>query len=492
MVTSDKFQSYKLILFAAIFVRLIAVIFSQGYGMHDDHFLIIEAAASWADGFDYNNWLPWSKGNLGAPEGHSFTYVGLNYIYFVVMKWIGVADPKILMFFNRLILALASLVVCWFGMKITEKLSNKQLAVKVGWVLALLWIMPFVSVRNLVEVVALPFLVYGVWLIVKSEKASYFFYAGLAIGMAVSFRYQIGVFAIGIAAYFFFQWKFKLFIAFSFGVLLIFTLTQGLVDYLIWGYPFAELISYITYNMKEGTAYLPNQNYFMYFLVLTACLFIPMGIVILAGFFKSYKKYAVLFLPTILFIVFHTIYPNRQERFILSVLPFFIILGVMGYDLWKESKWKVKIWRISMVIFVTLNIPFLLFSITTYSKKSRVESMYYLYKTKSVKSRILLEGSSSQHVSMLPKFYAQDWQISFTSRIDSTQSLKVDSTLNYDYIYFFDEKNLSERIKAYKSIYPKMTLAMKCFPSSIDVVLRELNPRNSNEYIEIWKTHASK
>jgi hypothetical protein len=93
---------------------------------------------------------------------------------------------------------------------------------------------------------------------------------------------------------------------------------------------------------------------------------------------------------------------------------------------------------------------------------------------------------------MLPKFYAQDWQISFTSRIDSTQSLLEDSSLNYDYIYFFDEKNLSERIKAYKSIYPKMTLAMKCFPSSIDVVLRELNPRNSNEYIEIWKTHASK
>jgi hypothetical protein len=280
--------------------------------------------------------------------------------------------------------------------------------------------------------------------------------------------------------------------AFSLGVLLIFVLTQGLVDYLIWGYPFAELISYITYNMKEGTAYLPNQNYFMYFLVLTACLFIPMGIVILAGFFKSYKKYAVLFLPTILFIVFHTIYPNRQERFVLSVLPFFIILGVMGYDLWKESKWKLKIWRISMVVFVTLNIPFLIFSITTYSKKSRVESMYYLYKTKSGKSRILLEGSSSQHVSMLPKFYAQDWQISFTSRIDSTQSLLEDSSLNYDYIYFFDEKNLSERIKAYKSIYPKMTLAMKCFPSSIDVVLRELNPRNSNEYIEIWKTHASK
>jgi hypothetical protein len=100
MLKKINLENYKVILFAAIIARLIAVIFSQGYGMHDDHFLIIESSSSWANGADYNDWLPWSKGNDGHPEGHSFSYVGLNYFYFAFMKLVGFTDPKILMLVN--------------------------------------------------------------------------------------------------------------------------------------------------------------------------------------------------------------------------------------------------------------------------------------------------------------------------------------------------------------------------------------------------------
>ena len=134
------------------------------------------------------------------------------------------------------------------------------------------------------------------------------------------------------------------FLLFCTGVLVMFTLTQGLVDYFIWGYPFAEFLGYVFYNMTEGTTYLPNNNYLMYFLVLIGCFFIPMGILMMWGFIKSYKKYWMLFLPTLLFILFHTLYPNRQERFILSILPFFIILGVLGYQELMLKK-KEKIWE---------------------------------------------------------------------------------------------------------------------------------------------------
>lgn len=491
MLQTDRFQSYKLILFVALFVRLIATIFSQGYGMHDDHYLIIEASASWVDGYDYNHWLPWTKGSLGTPEGHSFTYVGLNYLYFAFMKFIGVVDPKILMLINRLLHALASMIVVIYGIKITEKLSNKETATKVGWILALLWIMPFISVRNLVEVAALPFLVYGVWLLIKNEKLLNFLLSGLFIGMAVSFRYQIGVFALGIAGYFFFKRQFNPFLLFSAGVLIIFGLTQGMVDYFIWGYPFAEFIGYVTYNMKEGTTYLPNHNYFMYFLVLTGSLFVPLGLIVIAGFFKSYKKYALLFIPTIAFILFHTFYPNRQERFVLSVLPFFIILGVMGYQLFKESKRRDKIWKLSIIAFWILNMPFLFFATTMYSKKSRVEAMYHLYDKHLDNEAILLEGSAGQRTSMMPKFYAKSWHCSFVERTDASQNLLVNPISNFDYIFFFDEKDLSKRIKQYKSIYPNMTLDTKCYPSLVDKLLRDLNPRNANEYIEVWKTNRT-
>ena len=44
-----------LIMALAIVFRLLAVVFARGYGMIDDHFLAVEAAQSWVDGFLYLN-----------------------------------------------------------------------------------------------------------------------------------------------------------------------------------------------------------------------------------------------------------------------------------------------------------------------------------------------------------------------------------------------------------------------------------------------------
>ena len=480
---------YKWIIFSAIAIRLIAAIFSQGYGMHDDHFLIIEASSSWVDGFDYNNWLPWTEGNKG-PDGHSFSYVGLNYIYFLVMKFIGISDPKLLMFFNRLIHAVVSMIIVVYGIKITRKFSTEKNAVIVGWLLALMWVIPILSVRNLVETSAAPLLILGFWFLIREKGIKDFLWAGLLIGVAVSFRYQIGVFAIGIAAYYFFQWKWKPFLLFCLGVLAIFIFTQGFIDYLIWGYPFAEMLGYIVYNMNQGTAYMPNHNYFMYFLVLAGSMLFPFGLLMMAGFFRTWKKYFILFMPTLIFILFHTFYPNRQERFVLTILPFFIILGVIGYDLFKESKTKEKLWKFSWIAFWLLNIPLLFFASTTYSKKSRVESMYAIYDNGKDTNMILCEGTGNNRTSMLPRFYSGNWNTFMVDRTDTTMSLNVHDDYIYDYIYFFDEKDLAARIKEYKTIYPKMSLKQKCPPSLIDALLKKMNPRNANEYIEIWETNT--
>lgn len=486
------FQSLKVILFVALIIRLIASIFAQGYGMHDDHFLVIEASKSWVDHFDYNSWLPWSDGFRGKPEGHSFTYVGLNYIYFYILDSIGIANPKILMFFNRLIHALFSLLIVYFGYKITEKLSNKSNAATVGWILALQFTLPFISVRNLVEIVSVPFLMWGCWLIIQNRGNKYFLFAGLLAGMAISFRYQIAIFSIGIAVYFMISKKWKEFFFYSLGNIITFCITQGIVDFFIWGYPFAEFLGYTLYNMNQGTQYLPNQNYAMYFLVLMGSLLVPFGILMMIGFLNSWKKYAFLFIPTMFFLVFHTLYPNRQERFILSILPFFIILGVLGFEKFRSKEIWNKWWRGSMLVFWILNIPLLFFMTTFYSKKSRVEAMYSLYHNKISKEQVLLECSAETKPSLMPCFYSNSWEMYFSERNDSIQPLLPNDAVKYDYIFFFGEEKLKKRIKDYKKIYPNLTLAKKCDPSMIDVILRKMNHHNANQYIEVWKTGLRK
>ena len=96
----------------------------------------------------------------------------------------------------------------------------------------------------------------------------------------------------------------------------------------------------------------------MYFYVLFGFLLFPMGILALIGYFNSAKKYLIIFLPTLLFLLFHTWFPNRQERFILTIFPLVICLSVMGIALLRERKFWNGFWKVSLVAFWILNIPF--------------------------------------------------------------------------------------------------------------------------------------
>lgn len=486
MLKKIDFTSFKTIVFIGLIFRLIAAIFSEGYGMHDDHFLTIEASASWANHYDYNHWLPWTKDSTGKPEGHSFTYVGLNYLFFAICKAIGFVNPKGLMIVNRIWHALLSTLVIYFGIKITEKLSSRKNAITVGWILALLWLMPFMSVRNLVEMVAIPFLMWGIWYLLKEDFFSKknTILAGVMCGIAISLRYQIGIFSVGLAIYFLLKKSWKELFFFSVGNIISFTITQGIVDFFIWGYPFAEFWSYVTYNMNQGTQYLPNTNYFMYLYVLFGVLLFPFGILVGIGFFRSYKNSLLLFIPTLLFLLFHTLYPNRQERFILSILPFFILLGVIGYDKLKERNFWNTSWKVSFKIFWGLNILLVCFFTIMSTKYSRINAMYSLYSDPNPNPVILMEGSGDASISLMPKFYGNKWHATF---IDKTLLVKDSTKPAIDYIFFAGKGNLSNRVLFYKKDYPSMQLHKVCEPSLIDKVVHDLNPRNVNEYIEVWK-----
>jgi hypothetical protein len=58
-----------------------------------------------------------------------------------------------------------------------------------------------------------------------------------------------------------------------------------------------------------------------------------------------------------------------------------------------------------------------------------------------------------------------------------------------NYIFFFGEGKLAHRISFYRKKYGKITLVKKCKPSLIDSIVKKINPRNVNEYIEVWKVN---
>ena len=482
-----------LIVFIAIFVRMFSVIFSKGFGMHDDHFLVVEIAKAWADGVDSNNWLPGTIENTG-PSGHSFFYTGLHYILFCILKFIGITDPQNLMFFVRLIHAIFSLIVVICGYKIAERIHNINSAKTVGILLATLWFMPFLSVRTLVEVACIPFLMISTWMIIKDDKNKwYYLIAGISAGLAMSIRYQSFLFVFGIFLAIFINKRWIESIIFGLFVVISFSLTQIIVDMKLWGYPFAEFLTYVQYNIDNAYNYLTN-SWYSYILLILGIIIPPIGFFIFFGFFRMWRKHLILFLPAFIFLAFHSYFPNKQERFILPIIPFVITLGIVGWNQFKDKSnfWmkRKKLLKGFWIFFWALNIILLPIISTMYSKKARVESMIYLSKYKNIKL-ILTEDSNSENFLMPPLFYLNQW-LSTTALTKANYSEKakysIDSKDNCPrFVLFFDEKNLTKRVDSLRFCFPQITYETTIHPSFVDEILFKLNHRNTNQTIIIYK-----
>jgi hypothetical protein len=492
-------QPLTVALLAGAFFRLISVIFSKGYGMHDDHFLVIESAQSWVAGTDYNNWLPEFQKGEPKPTGHSLFYSGIHYIYFEFLELLHIKGPQTKMFFVRLLHAAYSLLVVYFGYKIAFKAAGKKVAGTVALLLALIWFWPVMSVRNLVEMVSIPPLIAATWILYKNEdnkKLSIFILAGLIAGFAMAFRFQSVLFIGGMGLALLLQRKWLGSIIFGVGAAVSFSLSQ-LSDIFIWGQPFVETATYIQYNIDNAETYF-KQGEQLYFLFIGGMLIPPISLLLMFGFARKWKKHLVLFLPALLFFAFHTYFPNKQERFILPVIPFLITLGYIGWhEFYSNSKFwakNIRLHRVSWGFFWTINTTALLIFSPSYTKKSRVESMIYLSEQKDFQS-FIIDCSHRGDFPMPPKFYLNDWGnyywvvqgFPLERLIDAMPRIPEKHQPNY--VVFAESGEIKKRVAKYREFYPEMKLKATIEPGNIDQLLYWLNPKNRNDTYYIYKLY---
>jgi len=490
------------IIVVSIIFRVLSVIFAKGFGMFDDHFLYIQTPQTWVDGWDDGRWLPWTAGNNGT-QGHSFTYPGFNFLTLWFLKFIGINSPDIKMYFIRFIHALLSLITVIYGYKISEKISNKKGAFITGILLASLWLFPWLSVRNLVEIVCIPFLILSVWVIIKydynenkntnSKLNLIYLISGLWSGVAFSIRFQVAFFILGLGVAILIQKGFRKSLFYVLGFVILTFLTQGIVDFLIWKQPFAEFIEYVNYNINHSGDY-PNGPWYNYLLLILGVLIPPLSLIIVFGFLKSWRKYFIIFLPTFIFLFFHSYFPNKQERFIFPIIPFIIISGISGWFLYRENnqiKWLSKKTENGILIFaLIINFIFLIPVSTMYSKKTRVESMVYLSKYNKINS-ILIENSTENNSQYPPLFYLGQKTIVYTSNIDSkidTTNIPWSKEAKPDFVLFYTEENLEMRLIETKKLIPHLVFEKTIYPSFVDNILFKLNPKfNKNYIVNIYK-----
>ncbi|MCX6243890.1 MAG: glycosyltransferase family 39 protein [Bacteroidetes bacterium] len=481
-----------------ILFRLLSVIFAKGWGMIDDHFIVIESAQSWVDGYDYNAWLPGSPHNTG-PTGHNFFYPGLHFLAFSFFKLIHLDDPQLKMLIIRFLNASWSLLTIYFGYKITERLSDKHSARLVGLLLAIFWFMPWMSVRDLVEMSSVPFLVIAVWFIISrgdhpGQTAAYFL-GGLFLGLAFNIRPQTLFFSAGLVLAVLIERKWKESITLFLGILLPYVLIQGSIDFFIWGKPFVELAEYVKVNFRSAGDYI-TLPWYNYFLVVLGFLVPPVSLMLFFGFLRNWKRLFIIFIPVALFFAAHSYFPNKQERFILPILPFIVISGVIG---WNEFIDRSKFWQNRKgllkgcwIFFWIINVGLLCFASTVYSKRARVETMTYLSKYPDLK--YLMVADSDNNPELFPEFYLGQWPGIYEELQgnETTPDLigRVSGQPQREhprFILFTGSELKPETIIQARKSFPFLVYETTIEPGTVDKLVHWLNPINVSRKCFIYR-----
>lgn len=493
-ILSLKYRPLFLIILVALFLRTLSVIFSKGYAMMDDHYIAIEQPQQWVDNFYDGSWLP--KYGTEKPSGHSLFFVGFNYFLLYILKVLNINDPQTKMLLIRLIYAIWSLGIVFWGYKITYELSNRTTALVVGWMLAIYWFLPFLSVRQMVEIHCIPFFLWSIYILLTRQNLKNIFIAGFIGGLSISVRFQTALIIAGIALYLLSQKEFKKFIFYSFGSIISLFIIQGIVDFIIWKMPFAELIEYIRYNIENRYNYF-RGNWYNYLILITSMLVPPLSFFIIWGWIKSYKKYLMLFLPSLMFLLFHMYFPNRQERFILPVLPLIIIQGTIWFHnktvlsvFWQKHQ---KLLKILFLFSFLINLIVLLPLTVSYSKRSYVEAMYYL-RNKNFEL-FVVDDYNHESNPIVPRFYMGRWcKYWYSSKINPYSKLKKykeefekKNMPIPQYFIFFEKENLKTRLDSMQYVFGKLELDTIIKPSMLDYLMRLINKNNKNADIFIYK-----
>ena len=249
------------------------------------------------------------------------------------------------------------------------------------------FLLPLVYTRPLIENMSGAFVTLSAFCAFyfdKTKQTRWISASVLSIACASLFRFQTGVCFVAIGFLVFLSQNKKTWAVF-FGASVLSFLFTGLLDLFLTGGFHRSLLSYVTYNLQHSSSYgtTPFYTFALVFLGLS----IPpsfLGRYPRFSWKKSYEPLLTVFLFWFVFLVAHSIIPHKEERFIIPILPLFLILLVPLAHYWffeRKSRWRIA-------YFCSVN--FLLLPLTSFSTPQRnvIELVKYVDKNPKIKEVI--------------------------------------------------------------------------------------------------------
>lgn len=485
------------VLVVALLVRLAAAVFSQGYIHSDDHFDTIDVSYDWVRNglWGDDGHLRW-KNESAAGVGRFPLYTLSLYAIMKGCQAVGITALDKMMYVIRVVHALLSLLPVWATYRIIHRATRRQpWAVYGGLAAGLHFALPFLGVRNLIEMVGGEFWIAAVCFLYRfldNKQTRWLLWAAVFSGLAWMIRFQI---AFAVAPVPFILWflarRLKPAIWFSLGVAGM-ILLSGLIDLYFSGVFAASTINNLRINTGLTARY--NTIPLLYPLVLLIFFippfsFIPAILAFRPGF---WKRHPLLCATTAVFIAAHMLHSNQQERFMIPVVPAGLLIVILA--LWDRYQTRGYILRPAWLLTVpaglaiVTNLYLLPWATTAYPHKGLIEPLIWMERM-DPRPRVLLVQPDIKN--WMPVNYAGFEEL----RRKSVRTWPQIDTLRPDEqgrgafdlfaLYPVREGDRERYLDSLYVRYGPMTL-VRHFPSSwYDRMMHRLNPRHYAAY-EAW------
>ncbi len=484
------------VLIVAGLLRLISVLFSRGYMASDDHYETIMVAYNWLvyGFFSDDGQLLWRDRVLREITRFPLYTMGLHavmrFYYFV-----GVDTLDTMMYGVRAAHAALSLISVWAVYQMVELVTRSaKWAVAAGLIIAAHGLMPFLSVRALIEVVGGHFLILAVYLIYKHRYAEQdnhlLFWAGILTGLAWMIRFQVALAVLPVPLILWYDSRrLKPVLQYCAGVALM-IVASGLAEYLFIGEPFVSTVNLLSGFFERGEAMYHTSD-FIYVGVLVG-FFVPPFSLIAFGLCAArsfWREHKLLIVMTLSFVLLHTVLTNRQERFMIPIIPVATVMVMLAlHHHYKSGGWFFR-WKVLYIPVIGLSLIVNLFFLgvftPNYGHKGLVEPLVRMERVDPRPRAVFVSPEKGQ---IYPYYYGgfEPPKRVWIKKWPDLAAYKPDpARQDYFLLYPLREDDLPRYLDSLRQRVGEVREEFHVGPSTVDWLLNKVNPKYNPTH-EVW------
>jgi len=398
---------------------------------------------------------------------------------------IGVHDPGREMLLVRLIQAAYSLLAVYFVYRIVERSLDKDSALLGGLLAAAFFAMPVTAVHQLEESVCQVPLLAACWWWQRTEdghqpSAVWGALAGAALGTALILRLPLIAFAAAFVVLALFRPAARnAKLAFLGGLACVIVL-QGFSNAVVndqWGYSFIHRLGAMLHpqRMTVESDGFPSAPPWHYILTLLAAFIPPASILLLAAAVKGggARQLSLLGIPTLAFFVSHSVIANKQERFLLPILPILFILIVAGLP-WLAARIASRVYRGMWWYFWIVNAALLIVLTFSFTKQDRVAPLLYVYRRHDATGVLVAQYNQTFRV---PDYYLGRPKPALLV-LQQRDEVRVPG-FAINYVVLYSDSLAADRAFLEGALHQRLTLLTVITPSLADRLAQAINPRHN-------------